>query len=119
VPVDEAVTTATLTEDGRQVILAHGEANLMSAFDVKTGKLLERVPCQSPAFLLCRGNLLIVAEKGGKVGVFDGAHGWKPQRELTVADDDVVFLSAGRGPAFRGQVLATVGDDRLKRSVSG
>jgi hypothetical protein len=96
-----------LTEDEQNLVLAHKDANLVSIWDIATNKEIASFETPEPAFVMCRGSRIYVANYGpGLVSVFDGAPNWMKIAEIKTGTEKVAYLTAPGGSAFKGQMLA-------------
>ena len=55
-PTNQAVTTMSLSEDGRFLIVAHEMANQISIWDAQTAKHIKEIETPRPSFVLSRAN---------------------------------------------------------------
>ena len=110
-PVEGAVTTAELTEDGLLLVVAHEAANKLSVYDVKAAKVVKTVTCPAPRHVLCRGGKVFVANYGkGTISVIDPAKDWAISDQVLSGASGVYYLSAPGGKFFKGVILACCGE---------
>lgn len=104
---DDDVFSMDLSEDQKQLLLAHRDADRVTIWDIVTNQEVAAIDTPSPAFVLCRGSKVFVANYGkGLVTVFDGAKKWEKVAEVKTRLENVAILAAPNGKAFKGQLLA-------------
>ena len=107
-PLERPATTLATSEDGSLLLVAHEEADLVTAWDVKTVQKVAEARCESPRFILCRGGKLFVANCGkSTISVIDPAHEWQIVDMVDSGALDVCYLSAPGGEFFQGHIVAT------------
>jgi S1-C subfamily serine protease/WD40 repeat protein len=107
-PSTETIDSIAATEDGQFLVAAHESANLITIWDIRTGREVARETCPSPSFVLCRGTRAYVASaENGTIRIFKEADAWKVEDEVQVGSKGVYYLSAAGGEHFDGRVLAT------------
>ena len=106
-PIDmpDAPTSCTLSEDGKLLLVAHEQANKVTAWDVRTAKLVKTVDSPTPRQILSRGNFVLVAAYDDGQVLQYSLPDWKLVRKFAV-DKKVADLSAGVGGFFNGKVMA-------------
>lgn len=103
---DDDVYSMDLTEDQKLLVLAHKDADRVTIWDILTNKEVGSIDTPAPAFVLCRGTRIYVANCGhGLVTVFDGAKKWEKIAEVKTGVENVAVLAAPGGRAFTGQLL--------------
>lgn len=112
-PLPEAVTSMSLSEDGRILAVSHQGASRVSLWNVVGNTMAKSISTPNPRSLMMRGNKLIVANDGdGTVSVFEEQQGnWNLTRTITLPMLHVVHLSAPRGKAFQNHILVTCHGD--------
>src|SRR4051812_33548276 len=60
-PLDKPVSAIALTEDGKQLVIAHEAENLLTIWDVAANKQVSSVSCVAPRYVICRGQHAYVA----------------------------------------------------------
>ena len=115
---EHVATSMALSEDGRSLLLAHQEANLVTAWDVTTGKQTAAIECPSPRHIICRGDKAFVAcFTHGKIKVLQQKDKWELAGEIMVGHSGVRHLAAPAGKFFRDQILAVCGDGTTNRTM--
>lgn len=103
---DDDVYAMDLTEDQKKLVLAHKDADRVTIWDIRTNKEVGSIDTPAPAFVLCRGTRIYVANYGhGLVSVFDAAKKWQKVAEVKTGLENVAVLAAPGGKAFTGQLL--------------
>ncbi len=117
-PIEDYVTTLTMTEDGRHLILAHEAKNKLTVWDVARQKVVKTLSCPSPRYVLARGDQLYVACFGqGSIRIIERSDDWKAGGDIDAGVKNVHYLSAPRGKFFEDRILAT-GKNPNKAEVS-
>lgn len=107
-PVMQTVTTIAMTEDGKQLLTAHEAENLISVWDIKTGRWLKNLSSDTPrAMLVRRGKLYVASPHQEVVDVFDSRDDWKQVDQLLIGETSACHLSAPSGRNFRGNIYVT------------
>jgi hypothetical protein len=103
---DDDVYAMDLTEDQKLLVLAHKDADRVTIWDILTNTEVGSIDTPAPAFVLCRGTRIYVANYGhGLVSVFDAAKQWEKVAEVKTGLENVAVLAAPGGKAFTGQLL--------------
>ncbi|QDT96867.1 SUMF1/EgtB/PvdO family nonheme iron enzyme [Gimesia aquarii] len=107
-PMDEPVTSFTVSEDNRLLICSHQAANQVSIWDVFTKKQVATLSTVAPRSVLSRGNQLFVANDGeGTISVFAREKNWTLSNQLEIEKPHIVHLSAAKGKFFKGDLIIT------------
>jgi hypothetical protein len=109
-PIDGPVTHLALLEDGRHLLVASEQKNLVTVWDVQDQRQTQALPCASPRHILCRGDGAFVANYGhGTITeIMPSGTTWRVRR-LFAEGDGVSHLSAPRGSRYQGDLLASCG----------
>lgn len=108
VPLPDALTCMVMTPDGRHLVTAHEQGNVVCIWDVASGELLQKLACNSPRAMLIRAGKLFVASHGErKLHVFDIENSWRLVDQLDSGSERVQYLSAPQGRYFKNELLAT------------
>lgn len=111
------VAAMALTEDGQQLILLDDVAGRISIWDVLTSKLIKRIECASPVHVISRGDLAFIASPTtGSMLTLDRKKDWEIVDDQPIGPG-VFHLSAPRGSAFKGRLLASCGRYNRKEIV--
>lgn len=111
IATDHVVYTMALTEDGRYLVIAHDDANLLTIWDVAVGKVIANVATPTPQALLCRGDEVFVGSRTSPMIRVYSQKDWKPSNELSVGKSGVYLLSAAGGKNFKGQLFVSCGNE--------
>lgn len=118
-PLDDAVTSYAMTENGELLLIAHEGKDQVSIWDVRARRVVKRVGCASPRYIICRGGIAYAANYGkGTVSVLEQARGWAVSGQIPIGDPSVYYLSAPAGKNFNGTLLAVCGSPRDPRYAS-
>jgi len=114
------VTSFTLSEDGKFLVLSHQIDNKVTVWDAASRMLLTTIETQAPRSLLFRGDSLYVANYGqGTISSFSVQRGWKPSKQFEVKKPNVMHLSAPGGKEFKGILLVTCHNSGIQGSYEG
>ncbi len=102
--VAERVTGMSLSEDGRQLLLTHEEANRLSVIDVVSGKSVAAVTIPSPRFVFARGGKVYVASSDGGLVVVDPKE-WKSLDIIPVEGKRVTWMGTRSAGEFDGKII--------------
>lgn len=115
VPTDYPVTNAVITEDGKFVVVAHENDNLLSVWELPKLRLVKEIACPCPRFLLSlQGRLYVASYETGKVSVYS-QDDWQLLDQLQSGCQKLLYLSAPRGKFFTGTIIA----NGLNQAVNG
>ncbi|QDU10432.1 SUMF1/EgtB/PvdO family nonheme iron enzyme [Gimesia aquarii] len=107
-PMDEPVTSFTISEDNRLLICSHQAANQVSIWDAISKEKVAILSTTAPRSILSRGNQLLVANDGeGTISVFEQENNWALTNQLEVEKPHIVHLSAAKGKFFKGDLIVT------------
>lgn len=107
-PMDEPVTSFTISEDNRFLICSHQAANQVSIWDAVTKEKVAILSTTAPRSVLSRGNQLFVANDGkGTISVFSHEKKWILKNQLDIEKPHIVHLSAAHGKHFQGDLIVT------------
>lgn len=107
-PMDEPVTSFTISEDNRLLICSHQAANQVSIWDAISKEQVAILSTTAPRSILSRGNQLLVANDGeGTISVFEREKNWALTNQLEVEKPHIVHLSAAKGKFFKGDLIVT------------
>ncbi len=113
IPADHP-TFMAISEDGRNLLLANEQKDVVSVWDTATGKVLKQHKCPAPGQILCRGEkAFVVNRKMGTITVLSQKQGFKPVDQLEVGDEDIIGLSAPTRKDFADELLVTCHRKRL------
>jgi S1-C subfamily serine protease len=116
----EAVTSFTLTEDGRFLVVSHLGSDQVSVWDAATGAAVKTLRAERPRSLLSRGQQLFVVNDGkGTISEYGISEDWKLVNQFDVGQPKIVHISAARGAAFDGLLLATCQAPGVEGSYRG
>lgn len=112
-PLESLPTDMALTEDGKFLVVACYQDDLLVVWDVVGGQVVAKdAKCPSPKYILCRGDRIFVANHGeGTIRVYSQQAEFRLVDELSSGGPDPVHLSAPQGKYFQGELLVTCGDD--------
>ncbi|MCH7727501.1 MAG: hypothetical protein IH991_13610, partial [Planctomycetes bacterium] len=112
-PTNPAVTTMSLSEDGRFLIVAHEMANQISIWDAQTAKHIKVIATPRPSFVLSRSKRVYVANNTkGTISLFAIDKDWEFTDQLQVGQNNIRSLSAPLGKNFEGVIFATCPEDQ-------
>lgn len=101
-------TSATVTEDGKLLLIGHAKENQLTVVDTATGKVVKSFACDAPICLLSRGDKVLAASKSnGTISVYSISKDWEKIDELESGFKELKWLSAPGGKYFQNIVLAT------------
>lgn len=116
-PLEHPVTSMAISEDHELLFVAHEAQNQIVVWSVDDSKVVERIACPSPRYMLCRDDKLFVACYGrGAIRLFSHRDGWKPLDEINAGVRPVDYISAPAGKNF-ANVLLAVGGEEHRRAV--
>ncbi len=118
VPAEHAVNMMTLSEDGKDLILAHKKANRISVWDVATGRHMHDVEIDEPHFLLSRRQYVFVLNSAkATLTPLSKSRDYKASRPFALEIGNPYFIAAPGGRFYKGQMLITGGREGSRRVV--
>lgn len=106
VPTDYPVTNAVIAEDGKHVVIAHENDNLLSVWELPALRPVKEIPCPCPHFLLSlQGRLYVANYDTGTVSVYSQDN-WQLVDQLQSGCNKLFYLSAPQGKHFAGIIIA-------------
>ena len=101
-------TSATVTEDGKFLLIGHAKENQFTVVDTTTGKVVKSFAVDAPICILARGDKMLVANKSpGTISVYSISKDWEKIDELESGFKELKWISAPGGKFFQNLVLAT------------
>jgi DNA-binding beta-propeller fold protein YncE len=106
-------TSATVTDDGRLLLIGHAKENQLTVVDTATGKVIKSFACDAPISIMARGDKVLVANKtAGTISVYSISKDWEKIDELETGFKMLKWISAPGGKYFQDIVLATGGESQ-------
>lgn len=110
---DHPVSGLAMSEDGRQLVVLHLQANAVSIIDTETGQVRKVFRCNQPGAALCRnGRLYVGSQADGGLSVYS-METWEILDKIPVCSTNFIFLTAPQGQHFDGTLLAKCRDPRM------
>jgi|GEM_PF-3243168 len=114
-----APTSMTISEDGKQVYVAHDRDNAISVIEATTGKVVATIETTRPHVMLSRGDLLLVGNQGaGTISVFSRSKNFEQTDEVQTGAADLKWMSAPRGKYYKGWIVVTVQESQHVDNLS-
>lgn len=111
-PLPDALTTFTITPDGKQLVTAHEGSNQLVIWDTLSGRKIKSLNCKAPRALLIRAGKLFVANYGaGTISVHDINSDWVFKDELSVGNKHPIYMSAPQANYFKQRLLVTCAEN--------
>lgn len=104
------VNSMALTEDRKQLVMAHESDDKVTVWDVRTGELQHTVEVDKPRFVICRRNYAYVlnSEKA-TLTPMPKSQNYRAARPIPLGIVEPYFISAPRGSNYKGVMLVTGG----------
>src|SRR5262249_29380526 len=113
-------TSMALSEDGRFLVVTHQGADSVTVWNAATLQLVKTLETPAPRSVLCRGDGIYVANFGkGIISHFAAKNDWELVNQFEVDKPDIKHLSAARGSAFKGLLLATCHPSKQSGGAAG
>ncbi|MFN7289185.1 MAG: trypsin-like peptidase domain-containing protein [Pirellula sp.] len=117
--IEGEITSYTITEDHRFLIIALREKNEVLVWQVASEKIVKRIKTPAPSAILSRGDHLFVANSGQKtISQFSQKKGFVQVDQFLTSKPNMVHLSAPHGKHFTNQIIVSSHGEGVQGSYS-